>query len=102
MSFAPVEEVIQAIGRGEMVVVVDDADRENEGDLFVAADLVTEAQIGFMVRHTSGILCVPLSGERLDDLRLPQMVQENTDVRGTAFTVSVDARTGTTTGITEA
>ncbi len=102
MSFARIEEVIQSIGRGEMVVVVDDADRENEGDLFVAADLVTEAQIGFMVRHTSGILCVPLSGQRLDDLRLPQMVQENTDVRGTAFTVSVDARTGTTTGISAA
>ncbi|MPZ53299.1 MAG: bifunctional 3,4-dihydroxy-2-butanone-4-phosphate synthase/GTP cyclohydrolase II [Acidimicrobiia bacterium] len=102
MTFAPVEELVDAIANGEMVIVVDDADRENEGDIFVAAELVTEEQLGFMVRHTSGIICTPLTGERLDELQLPQMVQENTEVRKTAFTVSVDARHGVTTGISGA
>ena len=90
MSFAPVEELIEAIAGGDMVVMVDDADRENEGDLIVAADAVTEQQVGFMIRHTSGIICVPMLGERLDDLRLPMMVTVNTDVRRTAFTISID------------
>ena len=82
--------------------MVDDADRENEGDLIVAADAVTEQQVGFMIRHTSGIICLPMLGERLDDLRLPMMVTVNTDVRRTAFTISIDAREGTTTGISAA
>jgi 3,4-dihydroxy 2-butanone 4-phosphate synthase/GTP cyclohydrolase II len=102
MSFAPVEDLIEAISRGEMVVMVDDADRENEGDLIVAADAVTEQQVGFMIRHTSGIICLPMLGERLDELRLPMMVTVNTDVRRTAFTISIDAREGTTTGISAA
>ena len=102
MSFAPVEELIAAVGRGEMVIIVDDADRENEGDLIVAAEKVTPAQIGFMIRHTSGIICLPVVGERLDELELPQMVRVNTDLRRTAFTVSVDARRGVTTGISAA
>lgn len=102
MSFAPIDEVIAAVGRGEMVVVVDDHDRENEGDLVIAAEHVTEEALGFMIRHTSGIVCISVNGERLDELLLPQMVADNTDVRETAFTVSIDARAGTTTGISAA
>jgi 3,4-dihydroxy 2-butanone 4-phosphate synthase / GTP cyclohydrolase II len=102
MTFAPIEEVIAAIGRGEMVIMVDDEDRENEGDLIVAAEAVTVEQVGFMLRHTSGIICMPIVGERLDELELPMMVVRNTDVRRTAFTVSIDAREGTTTGISAA
>jgi len=99
MSFAAIEEIIAAVGRGEMVIMVDDEDRENEGDLIVAADAASPQQIGFMLRHTSGIICLPVIGERLDELDLPMMVARNTDVRRTAFTVSIDARDGTTTGI---
>jgi 3,4-dihydroxy 2-butanone 4-phosphate synthase/GTP cyclohydrolase II len=99
MNFAAIEEIIAAVGRGEMVIMVDDADRENEGDLIVAADKATPQQIGFMLRHTSGIICLPVIGERLDELDLPMMVARNTDIRRTAFTVSIDVRDGTTTGI---
>ena len=99
MTFAPVLDLVAAIGRGEMVIVVDDADRENEGDLVLAASAATPAHLGFMIRHSSGILTVPMLGERLDELELPMMVRDSTDVRRTAFTISVDARHGTTTGI---
>jgi 3,4-dihydroxy 2-butanone 4-phosphate synthase/GTP cyclohydrolase II len=99
VTFASVPELVAAIGRGEMVIVVDDADRENEGDLVLAASAATPAHLGFMIRHSSGILTVPMLGERLDDLELPMMVRDSTDVRRTAFTISVDARHGTTTGI---
>jgi 3,4-dihydroxy 2-butanone 4-phosphate synthase/GTP cyclohydrolase II len=99
VSFADIEQVIAAVGRGEMVIMVDDEDRENEGDLIVAAEAASPEQIGFMLRHTSGIICLPVVGERLDELDLPMMVARNTDVRRTAFTVSIDAREGTTTGI---
>ncbi|MGH8957963.1 MAG: 3,4-dihydroxy-2-butanone-4-phosphate synthase, partial [Acidimicrobiia bacterium] len=99
MTFATVPELVAAIGRGEMVIVVDDADRENEGDLVLAASAATSAHLGFMIRHSSGILTVPMLGERLDALELPMMVRDSTDVRRTAFTISVDARQGTTTGI---
>jgi len=102
MTFARVEDLIEAVGRGDMVIVVDDTDRENEGDLIIAADQVTPSKIGFMIRHSSGILTVPMMGERLDQLDLPMMVRHNTDARRTAFTVSVDARQGTTTGISAA
>ena len=102
MSFAPIEDLIAAVGRGEMVIVVDDADRENEGDLILAADRATPDKVGFMIRHSSGILTVPMLGERLDDLDLPMMVRHNTDARRTAFTISVDARRDTTTGISAA
>jgi 3,4-dihydroxy 2-butanone 4-phosphate synthase/GTP cyclohydrolase II len=102
VSFAPIEEAIEAIRRGEFVVVVDDADRENEGDLIVAAEKVTAEHIAFMVRHTSGLICAPMTGDRLDELRLPLMVAENTDSHRTAFTVSVDYVPGTTTGISAA
>jgi len=99
MSFATTEELVAAIGKDEMVIVVDDADRENEGDLVLAASAADRIKIGFMIRHSSGILTVPMLGERLDQLELPQMVRQSTDARRTAFTISVDARDGTTTGI---
>jgi 3,4-dihydroxy 2-butanone 4-phosphate synthase/GTP cyclohydrolase II len=87
---AAVQSAIAALARGEMVVVVDDADRENEGDLVVAAQFVTAETMSFMVRHTTGIVCVPMSTERADALQLPVMVANNTDAHATAFTVSVD------------
>ncbi|HLF60043.1 MAG TPA: bifunctional 3,4-dihydroxy-2-butanone-4-phosphate synthase/GTP cyclohydrolase II [Acidimicrobiia bacterium] len=99
MSFAPIDEIVAAIARGEMVIMVDDEDRENEGDLIMAAETATQAQIGFMLRHTSGIICLSVIGDRLDELDLPMMVARNTDIRRTAFTVSIDARVGTTTGV---
>jgi 3,4-dihydroxy 2-butanone 4-phosphate synthase / GTP cyclohydrolase II len=102
MSFAPIEEIIASIERGEMVIMVDDADRENEGDLILAAEDATPDNIGFMLRYTSGIICLPVVGERLDELELPMMVAKNTDVRRTAFTISIDAAHGTTTGISAA
>jgi 3,4-dihydroxy 2-butanone 4-phosphate synthase/GTP cyclohydrolase II len=102
MSFASIPDALEAFRRGEFVVVVDDADRENEGDLIIAAEKVTPEKVAFMVRHTSGLICVPLLGERLDEMRLPLMVVENTDSHRTAFTVSVDAVRGTTTGISAA
>ena len=99
MPFAPVEEAIAAIGRGDMVVVVDDEDRENEGDLIMAAEAATPDAIAFFLAHTSGVICVPVTPERADSLELPLMVSQNTESQRTAFTVSVDARRGTTTGI---
>ncbi len=102
MTFAPIEDIIEAVGRGELVIMVDDEDRENEGDLILAADAATPQKIGFMLRHTSGIICLPIVGERLDELELPMMVAKNTDVRRTAFTVSIDAAEGTSTGISSA
>jgi 3,4-dihydroxy 2-butanone 4-phosphate synthase/GTP cyclohydrolase II len=99
MTFSPIEEIIAAIGRGDMVIMVDDEDRENEGDLILAAEAATPEKLGFMLRHTSGIICLPIVGERLDQLEVPMMVAKNTDVRRTAFTISIDAANGTTTGI---
>ena len=102
MSFAPIPDAIDAVRRGEFVVAVDGADRENEGDLIIAAEMITPERLAFMVRHTSGLICAPVMGERLDELRLPLMVAENTDSHRTAFTVSVDYAPGTTTGISAA
>jgi len=99
VTFAPIEDAIKALQRGEMLVVVDDEDRENEGDLIIPADTITEAQMAFMIRFTSGVICFPTSGEVLDRLQLPLMVVENTETQRTAFTVSVDAVNGTSTGI---
>jgi 3,4-dihydroxy 2-butanone 4-phosphate synthase / GTP cyclohydrolase II len=99
MPFADIEDAIAAIGAGEMVIVVDDADRENEGDLIMAAEYATPDKIAFFLNHTSGVICIPLTGDRLDALDLPPMVSENTESQRTAFTVSVDYRHGTTTGI---
>ncbi|MFM7756077.1 MAG: bifunctional 3,4-dihydroxy-2-butanone-4-phosphate synthase/GTP cyclohydrolase II [Actinomycetota bacterium] len=97
--FAPIEDVVAAIGRGEIVVMVDDEDRENEGDLIMAAQFATPEKMAFFVRHTSGVIVAPLTGERCDDLRLPLMVEHNTESHRTAFTVSVDLIEGTSTGI---
>ncbi len=102
MNFATIEEIVVALKRGDMVIMVDDEDRENEGDLIIAAEDATPDNVGFMLRHTSGIICMPVTGERLDELELPMMVAKNTDVRRTAFTVSIDAAQGTTTGISAA
>src|SRR5918911_4048684 len=102
MPFAPVEDVIAAFGRGEIVVVVDDAHRENEGDLIMAAEAATPEKIAFFLSHTSGVICMPMLGARLDELELPPMVVDNTESNRTAFTVSVDARAGTSTGISAA
>ncbi len=94
-----VEEGIARIARGEALIVVDDEDRENEGDLIVAADLVTPESINFMARHGRGLICIALTPERCDELDLPLMVEKNTSSHGTAFCVTVEARDGTTTGI---
>src|ERR687886_1000497 len=99
MPFARVEDAIAAFARGEIVVVVDDAERENEGDLVMAAEFATPEKIAFFLNHTSGVICMPMLGERLDELELPPMVLDNTESNRTAFTISVDARVGTTTGI---
>jgi len=96
---ATVEAAIQAMAEGGMVVVVDDEDRENEGDIIMAADAVTTAQMAFIVRYCSGVVCVSLEGEALDRLALPPMIAQNEDPKHTAFTVSVDYKHGTTTGI---
>src|SRR5690348_14437008 len=99
MPFADIEKAIAAIGRGDIVIVVDDEDRENEGDLIMAAEFATPEKIAFFLAHTSGLICVPMTGDRLDDLDLPLMVSTNTESQRTAFTVTVDYRHGTTTGI---
>ncbi len=99
MPFDPIEDAIAAIGRGEIVVVVDDEDRENEGDLVMAAEFATGEKIAFFLAHTSGVICTPVTPERADQLDLPLMVTANTESQLTAFTVSVDYRHGTTTGI---
>jgi 3,4-dihydroxy 2-butanone 4-phosphate synthase/GTP cyclohydrolase II len=96
--FAAIEEAIEEIRLGRMVLVVDDEDRENEGDLVMAADRVTPEAVNFMARHGRGLICAPLTGERLDQLQIGMMVRENTASMGTAFTVSVDAKRGVTTG----
>jgi len=101
-DFSPIEDIIAAISRGEIVIMVDDEDRENEGDLIMAAQFATAEKIAFIVRHTSGVVVAPLTGERCDDLRLPLMVDNNTESHRTAFTISVDLLEGTTTGISAA
>ena len=102
MPFAKIEDAVAQISAGRMVIVVDDEARENEGDLIFAAEKVTPEHISFMVRYCSGIICVPMEGERLEELNLPLMSPENSESMGTAFTISVDARAGTTTGISAA
>jgi 3,4-dihydroxy 2-butanone 4-phosphate synthase/GTP cyclohydrolase II len=97
-----VEQALAALARGEFVVVADDASRENEGDLILAAEKATPTALAFMVRHTSGVICVSLPAERLAELQLPMMVENNTESHRTAFAVSVDLVRGTTTGISAA
>ena len=97
--FEDVELAIKAIAAGRPVIVVDDEDRENEGDLIFAAELATPELVAFMVRYTSGYICVPLPEPEADRLELPPMYHTNQDQRGTAYAVTVDARSGVTTGI---
>src|SRR5215469_4447807 len=102
---APLDEVTRAvadIAAGRPVVVVDDADRENEGDIIIAASKATPELLAFMIRHTSGVICAPMLGEDLDRLQLPLMTTQNTERMRTAFTVTVDARDDVTTGISAA
>ena len=99
MSIAKVEEAIADIRAGKMVIIVDDEDRENEGDLAMAAEKISPDAINFMATRGRGLICVPMLGKRLEELRLPMMTQDNTARLGTAFTVSVDVLKGATTGI---
>jgi 3,4-dihydroxy 2-butanone 4-phosphate synthase/GTP cyclohydrolase II len=101
-EFDTVEEGIEEIRQGRIVIVVDDEDRENEGDLTAAAEKVTPEIINFMARFGRGLICLPMAGDRLDQLQIPPMVDENTSRYGTAFTVSIEARRGVTTGISAA
>jgi 3,4-dihydroxy 2-butanone 4-phosphate synthase/GTP cyclohydrolase II len=101
-DFAPIPAVLEALKAGKMVIVVDDEDRENEGDLIVAADHATPDVINFMATHARGLICLAVPPERAQALNLTPMAQENTDPQGTAFTVSIDARVGATTGISAA
>lgn len=98
----PIEDVIAAMARGEIVVIVDDEDRENEGDFIMAAEFATPEKLAFIVRYSTGVVCCPLTDERCDDLRLPLMVEQNTESQRTAFTDTVDLIDGTTTGISAA
>ncbi|WP_042954295.1 3,4-dihydroxy-2-butanone-4-phosphate synthase [Rhizobium leguminosarum] len=102
MTIARIEDAISAIASGKMVVVVDDQNRENEGDIVVAADAVTPETIAFMMTHARGLVCIAMEGERLDALDIPLMVPNNTESHKTAFTVSVDYLKDTTTGISAA
>jgi len=99
VSLATIDQALAVIASGGMVIVVDDDDRENEGDLVMAADAADTASLAFMVNHTSGVICVPMLGEALQRLDIPMMVVRNEDPKGTAYTVSVDARSGVDTGI---
>ena len=97
-----VQQSIQAMKNGQMVILVDDEDRENEGDLVCAADKVTPELINFMAKYGRGLICLPMTDERLRHLDIPMMVGDNTSPFETAFTVSIEARTGVTTGISAA
>ena len=97
-----IAEILHELRAGRMVVIMDDEDRENEGDLIMAAEHATAEAVAFMIRHTSGIICVPMEEEQLAALELPQMVPVNSESHRTAFTVSVDLRAGTTTGVSSA
>jgi len=102
LGFDSVEEAIEEIRLGRIVIVVDDEDRENEGDLTAAAEKATPEMINFMAKYGRGLICLAMTGERLDELRIPMMVRDNTSKFGTAFTVSIEARHGVTTGISAA
>jgi len=99
MPFASIEDAAADIREGRMIIIVDDEDRENEGDLVCAAEKVTPEIINFMARHARGLICLPLTEERCDELHLTTQVADNTSFHGTAFTISIDARKGVTTGI---
>jgi 3,4-dihydroxy 2-butanone 4-phosphate synthase/GTP cyclohydrolase II len=102
MPLTRIEEALEQIRQGRMVILVDDEDRENEGDLCIAAEKVTPEAVNFMAREGRGLICLSLTEERADELDLPLMVRENSSSFGTAFTVSIEARRGVTTGISAA
>lgn len=99
MALATIEEAIEEIKTGKCLIIVDDENRENEGDMAIAAEMVTADIINFMAREARGLVCLPMTGERLDELNIPMMVQENTARFSTAFTVPIEAKKGVTTGI---
>ncbi|KAI0351845.1 3,4-dihydroxy-2-butanone 4-phosphate synthase [Trametes cingulata] len=98
-AFDPIEDAIAAFARGEFLVVMDDEGRENEGDLIIAASAISTQKMAWMIKHSSGYICIALPGERLEELQIPMMVPENEDRHRTAYTVTVDYKHGTTTGI---
>ena len=103
MPLCSLEEALEDLRNGKFVIVVDDEQRENEGDLVIAAEKMTTEAVNFIVTHARGLLCMPMLGERLDELEMPLMISENAAVKEqTAFTVSVDYKIGTTTGISAA
>jgi 3,4-dihydroxy 2-butanone 4-phosphate synthase / GTP cyclohydrolase II len=101
-SIALVQKALSEIRKGRMVILTDDEDRENEGDLVMAAEKVTPQAINFMATHGRGLICLSLTEERVRQLNLPMMVQDNTSPFGTGFTISIEAATGVTTGISAA
>ena len=102
MKFNTIEEGIEEIRKGKMVILVDDEDRENEGDLTMAAEAVTPEAVNFMAKHGRGLICLSLTPERVEHLQLPMMTTDNTSSFGTAFTISIEAKKGVTTGISAA
>src|ERR687896_2045540 len=102
MPFSPIEEIVDEIKAGKMVIVCDDEDRENEGDLTMAAELVTPEDINFMATYGRGLICLPMAGGIIDRLEIPEMTRHNTSRMGTAFTASIEAKSGITTGISAA
>src|SRR5688500_679635 len=99
MAIATIDDAVSDIRDGRMIIIIDDEDRENEGDLVCAAEKVTPEIINFMARHARGLICMPLTEERCDELHLTTQVADNTSYLGTAFTISIDARKGISTGI---
>src|SRR5690349_15011865 len=99
MQFSTIEEALIEIRNGRMVIIVDDEDRENEGDLMIAAEKVTPDAINFMAMHGRGLICLAMTPERLEDLHIPLMVSDNTSQYGTAFCVSIEAKRNVSTGI---
>src|SRR5690349_16940799 len=102
MPISPVPELVAELAAGRMVILVDEEDRENEGDLVLAADHVTPEAINFMAKHARGLICLTLTSAHCERLQLPPMVSRNGTVHGTAFTVSIEAASGVTTGISAA
>src|SRR5437764_4922416 len=102
MAFASIPDAANDIREGRMIIIVDDEDRENEGDLVCAAEMISADKINFMATHARGLICLPLTEERCDELHLSPQVADNTSRLGTAFTVSIEARRGVTTGISAA
>ena len=100
--FHSIEDAIRDIKKGKFIILVDDEDRENEGDLVIAAEHVTPQAVNFMAKHARGLICLALTPQRVEELQLPQQAAENTATFGTAFTVSIDARKDITTGISAA